>query len=305
MFHCRLSACTALFLLTPILAWSQAAAPQPPAPPGTNIYFLGLPDGLESLKKAMPQPLAADKGYENQPFFSPDSTTVFFTADRDGKQTDIYERSVGGRTREVIRTAEREYSPTITPDGRGISVIRVEADGTQRLWRFDRDGSHPKVLLPEIKPVGYHAWIDDDVLALFVLGPPATLRLARVSTGAADIVATDIGRSLQRIPGRRAISFVQKEADGHFVVKQLDADTKRITALTDAVAGSSDRDCAWMPDGTLLMSAGTRILAWKQGTDGWREVFDVRPHGLGNVTRMAVAPNGRAIAIVVNEVATP
>jgi hypothetical protein len=173
--------------------------------------------GLPSLKDAKPQPIAVEPGYDNQPSFTPDSRMVLFTANRDGKQTDIYEYTRGGRTRLLIGTPEAEYSPTVTPDG-GISVIRVETGGTQRLWRFDRNGSSPHVLLANVKPVGYHAWIDGGRLVLFVLGPPATLRLARPGEGPADVVATDIGRSIQRIPGSRAVSFVQREGPSRFVV---------------------------------------------------------------------------------------
>jgi hypothetical protein len=115
------------------------------------------------------------------------------------------------------------------------------------------------------------------------------------------VVATDIGRSIHRIPGGRAVSFVQREGESRYVVKQLDPDSRRITTLTDAVAGSADRDTAWTPDGTLLMSAGTRIFAWKAGEAKWREVYDVKPHGLGDVSRLAVAPDGKALAFVVSQ----
>ena len=37
------------------------------------------------------------------------------------------------------------------------------------------------------------------------------------------------------------------------------------TPLVIAPPGSTERDCAWLPDGTLLMSAGTRIVAWRRG----------------------------------------
>jgi len=268
------------------------------APPSTDIYLVEMSAGLDALGDAKPQPIAVENGYENQPSFTPDGRAILFTANRDGKQMDIYEHTRGGATRQLIATPEGEYSPTITPDG-AISVIRVEADGTQRLWRFERDGTNPHVLLSNVKPVGYHAWIDGGRLALFVLGPPATLQLARPGEGLAEVVAKDIGRSLHRMPGSRAVSFVQREGDGTFVVKQLDPDSKRITPLTDALRGSSDRDCAWMPDGTLLMSAGTRVFGWKSGSTSWREVYDVKPHGLGNVSRLAVSPDGRALALVV------
>jgi hypothetical protein len=56
-----------------------------------------------------------------------------------------------------------------------------------------------------------------------------------------------------------------------------------------------------MPDGTLLMSAGTRVFAWRTGDTSWREVYDVKPYRLGNVSRLAVSPDGRALAFVVAE----
>ena len=281
-----------------IVSLLQAAPPAPPPTPSTDIYLLEMPGGLESLKTARPRAIATEKGYDNQPFFTPDGRAILFTANRSGKQIDIYEHTLGGTTRQLIATPEGEYSPTITPDG-GISVIRVEADGTQRLWRFERNGSNPRVLLENVKPVGYHAWIDGERLALFVLGQPATLRLARPGPGEAETVASDIGRSIHRIPGKRAVSFVQREGEGKFVVKELNVDNKQISVLTATVEGSSDRDTAWTPDGTLLMSARTKLFAWSPKTSGWREVYDVAPHKLGNVSRMAVSPDGKAIAIVV------
>ena len=290
---------TRLLTLALLMSLAQAAPP----PPSTDIYLLEMSSGLASLKSATPRAIATEKGYENQPFFTPDGRAILFTANRDGKQMDIFEHTLGGATRQLISTPEGEYSPTITPDG-GISVIRVETDGTQRLWRFDRNGSNPHVLIENVKPVGYHAWIDGGRLALFVLGQPATLRLARPGRGEAEVVASDIGRSLQRMPGTRSVSFVQREGEGRFVVKELKVDesslkASTVTTLTAAVEGSSDRDTAWMPDGTLLMSAGTRLYAWNRGESGWREVFDGTPHRLRNLSRMAVAPDGKAIAIVV------
>jgi hypothetical protein len=60
---------------------------------------------------------------------------------------------------------------------------------------------------------------------------------------------------------------------------------------------------AWMPDGkTLLMSVGTKVLAWTRGAPGWTEVFDAATHRLGVVSRIAVSPQADTIAIVVAEV---
>ena len=292
---------------------AKPPAPATPAtpPPATDIYEIVFDGTLAGLKGAKPRPIATERGYENQPSFTPEGKTILFTANREGKQTDIFEFDRAARkAQQLIATPEAEYSATVTPDGTGFSVIRVEIDGTQRLWRFDRRGENPRIVLNDIKPVGYHAWVDADTLVLFVLGPPATLQLARVPTGKAEVLARDIGRSLQRIPGGSSVSFVQREADGEFSVKALDAAKGGITTIVRVAPGSSDRDCAWLADGTLLMSAGTRILAYRPSTppgssEPWTEVFDAVPHKLGPITRMAVAPDGKALAIVVGEPPRP
>ncbi len=281
--------------------------PTPAPPPGTDVYLISLSSGLASIKAAVPAAVAIEPGYDNQPAFSPDGSHILLTGNHDGKQMDTYvfDRAAR-RLSQLTHTTEGEYSPTFLPSGvgepGGFSVIRVEADGTQRLWRFTAKGESPALVLRDIKPVGYHAWVDADHLALFVLGQPSTLRLARVSTGIAEIVAGDIGRSLHRVPGLRQVSFIQKEASGEYWVKQIDVDTKAITPLVRTAEGSSDRDCAWMPDGnTLLMSSGTRIMSWTRGGTTWSEVFDGASHKLGAISRLAVSPSGDAIAIVVAE----
>jgi len=295
----------ATFALIPLVAAVQQSAPTPP--PATDIYLLELSGGLASMKTAKPIPVSTAPGYDNQPAFSPDGTHILFAANRDGKQIDVYvfDRASSHVT-QLTETAENENSPTYLPagmgDAGGFSVVRTEPDRSQRLWRFDGHGKNPQVILNDVKPVGYHAWVDAATVGLFVLGQPATLRIADVRTGTAEIVAEGIGRSLHRVPGTRAVSFVQREPSGEFWIKQIDVSTRAIEALVKAVEGSADRDMAWMPDGrTILMSAGTKVYAWTRGTAGWNEVFDAASHNLGAVSRVAVSPNADAIAIVVAE----
>lgn len=292
-----------------VLGMAQApTTPQPASPPpATDIYLLPLAGGIGFMKDAKPSAVTTAPGYDNQPMFSPDGGRILFAANRDGKQIDIFvfERE-DGRVSQLTETPENENSPTYLPAGLGapgaFSVVRTEPDKTQRLWRFDARGRDPQLVLTDIKPVGYHAWLDVEIVALFVLGPPATLQIANVATGKAEIAADNIGRSLHRIPGTRLVSFVHRDASGEFWVEQIEIASKKIVPLVKAVESSAERDMAWMPDGkTILMSGGTKIFSWTRGAAGWTEVFDAAPHGLGAVSRLAVSPKRDAIAIVVAE----
>jgi len=297
-------------LLVAVLALGlvqSSPSTQTAPPPATDIYLLQLTSGLPSLKAAKPTPVSTSPGYDNQPSFSADGGTMLFAANRDGRQIDVYvfDRAAS-RVSQLTRTPENENSPTYLPPGvgaaGGFSVVRTEPDKTQRLWRFDANGGDPQVVLTGVKPVGYHAWVDAATLALFVLGPPATLQIASVETGKAETAGDNIGRSLHRVPNTRSVSFVQREPSGDFVVKQIDIASKKIDTLVKAVDGSADRDMAWMPDGrTMLMSSGTKVFAWTRGEPAWTEVFDAASHGLGAVSRLAVSPKGDAVAIVVAE----
>ena len=310
-----LIAALAGFLQTP--ATPPAQTPAAP-PPGTDIYLVALPKGVASMKTAKPTPVSAAPGYDNQPSFSADGNRILFAANHDGKQTDVYVFDRGnGKVTQLTQTAENENSPTYVPAGAGpagsFSVVQSEFDragnrpvpAIQRLWRFNADGKSPQLILADLTPVGYHAWMDADQLVLFVLGAqgkPATLQIASVKTGKTEIVGEGPGRSLHRIPGTRLASFVQREASGEYWIKQIDPTTKKIDPIAKTVEGSSDRDMAWMPDGkTILMSSGTKVFSWTRGAAGWTESFDGAPHQLGAITRLSVSPKGDAVAIVVAE----
>ena len=287
----------AVIALLPLL---QAAPP-----PDTDIFLAPFSPGASAVVGA-PVNITRNPGYDNQPSFTPDGSAILFTSIRGGgTQTDIYRYDIGaGTTTRVTATAESEYSPTVTPDGAHISVIRVEADGTQRLWRFTLDGGAPELVLTDIKPVGYHAWADAHTLVLFVLGSPATLQIADTQSGKAEQIVTGINRSIQRIPGGRTISFVQRMpparegAEPALKISELDPASHNVTPLINAVAGAKEADLAWTPDGMLLMAEKDVLYGWKRGDTTWRRLADLGALGLHGVTRIAISPKGDRIALV-------
>ena len=277
------------------------ATAQEPAAPQTDIYLaaLSLFDGLYylgDLRNITNRPEA----YDNQPFFTPDGRSILYTAaheDGSDGQTEIHRYYIASmRVTRITRTAESEYSPTPIPGDRAFSAVRVEADSTQRLWRFTMEGMNAEPVLRDVAPVGYHAWGNENDVLLFVLGDPPTLQVADVATGVAEAVALGPGPSLHKIPNRNAWSFVERSVDGESWVSELNVGTHEIVRLIRAPDASDFH--AWTPEGVLLAASGGRILQWDPELDeDWQLVADLT-HMDVSFSRIAVSADGARLAVV-------
>ena len=306
----RLATCA---LVWPAVAIAPRLAAQ--APPTTDIWIAPITRQGDSLTIGAPRNVTSRPGYDNQPAFTTDSKALLFTSVREDAQADIYRYDLTSRaTTRVTTTAESEYSATITPDRAHMSVIRVERDSTQRLWRFPLRGGEPSLVLEAVKPVGYHAWVDDTTVALFVLGQPATLRVANPRTGAVLVADSGIGRALQKLPGREAVSYAKRADSTTWQLRVLRTSTDcRTVACSTAVAelrGAGEYH-VWLSDGSLLAVTRVgaeaprlmRLVPRASSTPPLRVTF--MPTGIGpatsslrNVSRLAVSPDERWVAIV-------
>jgi hypothetical protein len=287
------AALTVACLLAAVAAASPLAAQA-----GTDIYLAPLRSEAGRFTVGEPVNVTKRAGYDNQPFFTPDGRSLLYTSIDAGGRADIHRLDIAaGRSVNVTNTPESEYSATPLPDG-GFSVIRVEADSAQRLWRFAADGTSPSLVLADVEPVGYHAWGDASTLALFVLGSPATLQIADARSGRARVIAEGIGRSLQKIPGGAEVTFVRRTGEDGFRVEAVDVRSGTTRVLVDAVPGGEFH--AWTPDGALLMTSGMKLYEWRPTSPRWREVADFTAQGL-RLSRIAVSPAGDRIALVADE----
>jgi hypothetical protein len=272
--------------------------------PSTDIYLGRLTVRGETVSVARLTNITDRDGYDNQPHFTPDGTGLLYTSIREDGQADTYrfDFTDDGSISRLTRTLESEYSPTTTPNGLSFSVVRVEADSTQRLWSFHMDGGVLGVLLENVKPVGYHAWGDENTVALYVLGSPSTLQLADLRTGEAAIIERNVGRSMHPVPGRHAVSFVHQPSQEDSWIKLLDLETMQIESLARTVPGNEFH--AWMPGGMLITASGSKLYVRTILTDPeWAEIADLEDAGSADITRIAVSPGADRIAIVARRAA--
>lgn len=287
----RLLTATTLLMAVSTVATSQA--------PDAEIFLVSLSRGGGKLAVTGARNLTNRPGYDNQPNWSSDGRTLFFTSVREGEQADIYRLDPSGKAdavRVTLTSPESEYSATPMPRQNAISVIRVEKDSTQRLWSVPLDGSAGAPVLERIKPVGYHTWANDTLLALFVLGSPNTLQLASTKSGRGDTIVTSIGRSLHTTKDGQ-VSFVHKVSNEEWWLTLLDPKTKQQRRLVRMPARVEDY--AWTPDGLVLAGQGSVLKSFdpRRGGD-WETVADLAAHGLTGITRLSVSPRGDVVAVV-------
>ncbi len=268
-------------------------------PPSTDIYLVRLRAGATIGDP--PVNLTHRPGYDNEPAFTRDGKAILFTSIHADGQADVYRVDLATRAiTQLTKTPESEYSPTPLPTGTGFSVVRVEMDSAQRLWAFNAHGQAPVLLLPDIAPVGYHVWLNDHTLALFVLGNPNSLEIADTQTGEGHVIAHDIGRSLQRVPGGPRFSFLERDHGAWFLEtadpSAPDGGIRRVGAMPKGADY-----VVWVSPTVVLTAAGTEVYrtTLTNGTAGaWTPIADFKEEGLRNLSRLALSPDGRWLAVV-------
>jgi len=266
-------------------------------PAATDIYLLRFAD-LDSAGTVSVKQLTKRAGYDNQPFFTPDSRYVLYSAILSDLQADVFRVDVQtGKEERLTKTPQSEFSPTPLPDGSGFSAVCVESDSTQRLWRFPYKGK-PAPILENVRGVGYQAWADSDRLLLFLLHDPYLLVLANAKTGDTTVVAENIGRSLAPIPGGSQMSFVQNEGRSRWIAS-LDPATRKIERIAPAPEGSED--FAWTPAGRLIMAQGLVLSEWNPEKKQWETLAVLASQVPGKISRLAVSPDGKWLALVADE----
>ncbi len=292
--------CSTLLILAFLLSGKQGVYGQIPQ---TDLYIFQLTrDALGKWHIHNPLFLSHwnSGGYTNQPEWIDAHRLLVSARLASDDQNDIYMLDLTNASlRRMTATAESEFSPLVTPGRQHFSVIR-QVHGSdeidQRIYEIPIDlSSAGRPLFLSITNVGYHCWMSDDELALFLVDEPAKLALANISSATSRIFASQIGRCMHMTPDGQ-LAYVHKYADTHWFLKTLDPDVRRSSIVVQMPEGVEDFAIA--EDDIYFSGQGSRFLTFDPGQAdaGWQLVFDLAVYGVQNITRMAVY--GNRIAIV-------
>jgi hypothetical protein len=288
----RTVVCAAGWLL--VLQWGGAAAAS--GQDGTDIFLaeVSLRDGRVAI--GAPRNATQREGYDNQPWFLPDGSGFLYSSQRDG-QMDIFRYDIAaGQSRQLTRTPENEYSPTLAADGR-MMVVRWPTDmSTGALWWFTAEGVPVEEARGSAPRVGYYAFADEHTLALFINDSIQSFMLSDTRTGESVRIGQGMnGSAPRRIPGSTAVSFQQRR-EGVWWLMRLQPATRAVEPLVPMVGGVPNY--TWTGHGSVLAATENIIWEWAPGWPEWRKLVEFDDPALQRMTRLALSPAGDRIAIV-------
>lgn len=253
--------------------------------PDFDLYLADLKDN----KAIMAISILPDVPYVNQPAFNAQGDRLYFTQEEPLGQTQIgvYEVNAG-QHRVLADTPLSEYSPTLLPDGSGLSVVVVEEDSTQRLWKIDWQGN-ASLYKPKVKGVGYHSWGANKDALLFILGEEGASSSIQYLThkDQLHLVSHHVGRALAWQPSGHFAAFTVQDKErlllNFFDSHHLQTHETRI-ALPEGA-----QDILWLADGRILASGPKGIYQIRTGDlakNSHLEVLEQEFTLLWNLTEM-------------------
>lgn len=287
--------------------------------PDTDLWLITMDDGNINLNTP-PQAIASTSNYENQPAFSHDGKTLYYTLGDDKGYTDIAAVKLDNRERYMVeQTPLSEFSPLPLPavfqqqSPHSVAVVQVQADASQYLMQIQPQSETGSSTWHRISPssaVGYHTWLINQAGELgsvqFIVDEPSRLEYwPRLLSGAHEkpvsqdgiVIAERVGRGLASISlagHTEWIYFVQQQDNGN-AIHQWSPETQTsqpVFPLPERV-----EDFAIASHGDFWCGLGSRLYRRRIGESHWQLMADLQEFGIYNITRLTLQAQGRALVL--------
>ncbi|MBX2829145.1 MAG: nuclear transport factor 2 family protein [Flavobacteriaceae bacterium] len=261
----------------------------------TEVFVMDLSFSEESFKVSNFENITNNKGYDNQPFFTPEGYLLL--AKTRNNQTDIalYDPNSKRGTWLFPATEGGEYSPQPIADTKGLSAVRLDPDGKQRLYRYQTE-KEPEEYIKDLR-VAYYAHYDENTLLSSVLaGDRLDLVISDIPSQTSDTILESSGRSIHKVPATNAMSYTSLNEEGNWDIYQLDMESRESFFVTQLPIGVQDH--IWLDGAKLLIGSGNKLFLYDLfGNGDWKQVADLSNYKIENITRMAVSPSGKKLAL--------
>jgi hypothetical protein len=262
--------------------------------PDTDLWLFRIEkDKAGKHFATKPINITARPGYDNQPFFSDDGKSIYYSSIRDDGQSDIYYYDIHKKkTSPFAHTAESEYSPQVSPDGSEIACVTVEKDSTQRIHLLDvRTGAVKRIWKED--SIGYFLYLNQDTIIYYKLGKPNSLRYASLC-GREKWICENPLRSFRSM-NRHCVLYATRDSSG-CVFYKYDFNLKR--AENYARCGPEADTFTWHPQLGLLRPEGTKIMSYNTTSGNWDVLFELSASGIKHIGRIEIDPKAKHLVAV-------
>lgn len=241
--------------------------------------------------------MSDNEGYDNQPSFF-DNDTILYAYTKNGN-TEIMISSI--HTAKKISyfepTTGGEYSPQLIPDSRRISAVRLDKDGTQRLYDYTPGKGIVKLVVKDLQVAYYKYHGPNKILASVLSDNRLDLVLANLKTAKVDTLLEDSGRSIHNVPNSADMSYTAVNEEDNYDIYQLDMESLESFFVTQLPIGIQDH--IWLGDSKLICGSLDKLYMYDLfGSGDWVKVADLSVYKIKDITRLALSPDGTKLALV-------
>ncbi len=280
-----------LFFVAILISYSSLAQNN------TEVYVFDIASVYEGLELLNPRNISNNEGYDNQPSFISNEALVF-AGNNDG-QTDISEYNLTSKLQkwDNIKTEGGEYSPQKFPSNTDVAAVRLDKDGLQRLYRYSAETGNSSEIIKDLQVAYFTFYNDQKMLATVLDSDKMDLVMIDLPSKKADTLFYNAGRSLQKIPNTNSMSYSLVNEEGNLDLYLLDMNSYESFFVTELPIGI--QDYVWINDAQIIIGSGNKLYMYDTlGESEWNRVASLEEHGIKNITRMAISPNGKKLAVV-------
>lgn len=263
----------------------------------TEVFVFDIAPAYGGLELLNARNISNNEGYDNQPSFISNETLVF-AGNNDG-QTDISAYNLTSNLQKWInsKTEGGEFSPQKFPSNNDVAAIRLDTDGLQRLYRYNAQTGKSKEVIEDLQVAYFAFYNDKKMLAAVLNANKLDLVMIDLPSKSVDTLFYNAGRTLQRIPKTSTMSYSLVNEAGNLDLYLLDMNSYESFFVSELPIGI--QDYVWFNDTQILVGSGSRLYMFDTlGGTEWNRVASIEEYGIKNISRMAISPDGKKIAIV-------
>ena len=263
----------------------------------TEVFVFDISPSYEGLELHNVRNVSNNEGYDNQPSFISNEALVF--AGNNNGQTDISKYDFNTKIKRWVNeeTEGSEYSPQKFPSSNDLAAVRLDKDGKQRLYRYNVESGNSSVLMEDLQVAYFAFYNDKQIMATVLSNEKLDLTMINLQTKSVDTLFLDAGRTIQKVPNTKSMSYSLVNENKNLDLYVLDVNSEESYFICELPFGVEDY--LWLNDTQVLVGMESNLYIYDTlGEPEWNKVASVSEYGIKNISRMAISPNGKKLALV-------